>query len=135
MASELEVTSVSNLTQIPSNVNIFVGVSGINSLFYAFKSINTTAKNISGLLTASPVSQQTFNMVFGIDGIIVQTQQSMDLLFQSPKIKNMSSNIHYCISKARCNSLHGITIFEQSDVYSINSKCVICTPNSDFNEE
>lgn len=79
MQSDLEITSFSNLTFTPTYVNVFIGVSGVTPVIVN----TTTSKSPIYGLGSSFETQQNFDMIFGINGIIIQTQQSMDLLFRT----------------------------------------------------
>jgi hypothetical protein len=88
MDSDLEITSFSSLSYAPSNVNVFVGVSGISPNFGLISTLEGNNKT-SGINATRPLlgstlkDQENFDLIFGINGVIVQTQQSMDLLFRS----------------------------------------------------
>lgn len=84
MESDLEITSFANFSYTPTNINVFIGVSGISPDFRFASSTQTTntTKPLLGL-GESIQTKQNFDMIFGINGVIIQTQQSMDLLFRS----------------------------------------------------
>jgi hypothetical protein len=83
MESDLEITSFSNLSYTPTNINVFIGVSGISPNFNFINSLqDNKTKPLLGL-GSSMQNQEGFDMIFGINGVIVQTQQSMDLLFRT----------------------------------------------------
>lgn len=65
-------------------------------------------------LGSSADNEKNFDMIFGINGIIIQTQQSLDLLFRpySSSLTNYSSLD--CVSKRKCNSLDGVMIYDQN---------------------
>lgn len=94
MESDLEITSFSSLSYAPSSVNVFVGVSGMApssnlaaSLLTGANKLNTTKP----LLGSASAIQENFDLIFGINGVIVQTQQSMDLLFRSLSPSNQTA--------------------------------------------
>ncbi len=101
MASpDLEITSFINLSFAPSNVNVFMGVSGITPFA---PPTNKSKTPVTGL-ASSVQKQEAFDMIFGINGIIIQTQQSMDLLFRSPASTNATNfKVVECVSKKKCN--------------------------------
>ena len=135
MESDLEITSFSNLTFTPTNVNVFIGVSGVSP---GAVTANATANSTGSKtplygLSSSFETQQNFDMIFGINGIIIQTQQSMDLLFGTLAPPNSTLKTLECVSKKKCNSLAGTMVYDQSRVYSINSRCLICMENGFYN--
>lgn len=136
MESDLEITSFSNLTFTPTNVNVFIGVSGVSPVSISLTA-NTTNSNSSKApvygLSSSFDNQKNFDMIFGINGIIIQTQQSMDLLFRTLTPANITLKTLECVSKRKCNSLAGTMIYDQSRVYSINSRCLVCMENGFYN--
>ena len=70
--------------------------------------------------------------MFGVDGIMVQTQRSLDLLFLP--VTNISTTLT-CISKATCSEYHGEMVYEQIGVYDVESKCQICMQYSTVNQK
>ena len=111
IASDLEVTSLSGLSYIPTNVNAFIGVSGINPFGNILPKPASNTTNLKPLLGATEKSKETFGMIFGLSGIIIQTQQSMDLLFRSLTPSSKVLQTIYCISKRKCNSLSGTMVY------------------------
>ena len=73
-------------------------------------------------------------MIFGLSGIIIQTQQSMDLLFRSLSPPSKVLQTIYCISKRKCNGLSGTMVYEQQTIFNITSKCVICMSYAYYNQ-
>jgi hypothetical protein len=59
--------------------------------------------------------------MFGIDGVIIQTQQSIDLLYL-PMAENSSTTL-YCISKTSCQLYGGYMVYTQYLVFNISSRC------------
>jgi hypothetical protein len=133
MGSDLEITSLTNLTYAPTNVNVFIGMSGISPFNIVTARNSSTTTPIIGL-GSSYETQQNFDMIFGINGIIIQTQQSMDLLFRSLTPINTTLSVLECVSKNKCNNIAGTMIYEQSSVFSINSKCLVCMNNGFYNQ-
>lgn len=48
-------------------------------------------------------------MVFGVNGIVIQTQQSLDLLYLP--LRNAAQQTLYCISKNKCLSQGGAMLY------------------------
>ncbi len=66
------------------------------------------------LLEASPTQLQAFEEMFGIDGIIVQTQQSVDVLYLP--VQDVSTTLS-CVSKTTCSDYGGFMVYEQVNIY------------------
>ena len=60
-------------------MNTYLGVSSIENTARTTQSTNTTTMHFG--LESTPAQIEVFNEMFGIDGVIIQTQQSIDLLY------------------------------------------------------
>lgn len=87
-------------------------MSSVNSSASLFN--RTLSPGVKPLLSSSPTQIQAFEEMFGIDGIIVQTQQSIDVLYLP--IPGVSTTLN-CVSKTTCSDYGGFMIYEQSQLY------------------
>lgn len=81
--------------------------------------------------TLTPTSNRIFEEMFGIDGVIVQTQQSIDVLYLP--VQDVATTLS-CVSKSTCSDYGGTMLHQQESVYDISSLCKLCPKNSNYNQ-
>lgn len=87
-----------------------MGVTSYQGMAHLFnQSSASTSPRVA--LAASPVQVEKFNAMFGIDGIIVQTQMSIDLLYLP--IAESVSTTYNCVSKSTCQAKGGYMVYSQ----------------------
>ena len=74
---ELDISKVYNMLAIPKDTNAFLGISEVNITPALFNLSNNG--NNPGRLLASPIQIESFQEMFGVNGIMVQTQRSLGL--------------------------------------------------------
>lgn len=101
MASDLEIISIYNIYFIPGGVTAFLGMSSaaVTASLFAENTNSTRLKPVLQGTQGSPSQLQAFEQMFGIDGIMVQTQQSIDILYLP--MQEVASSLS-CVSKATC---------------------------------
>ena len=95
---------------------------------------NVTNNNIPRpRLRNTPVVIDTFDEMFGLHGVMVQTEASFDNPILFSTLPNFIG-VHTCISKKDCRKLSGHMIYEQNNMYDITPTCYVCDQLALFNE-
>lgn len=124
MASDIEIVQMYDTVNIPQNIDTFLGVSTVASQSAHF---GKPAETVVPLLQRSATQVEAFDEMFGLNGIIVQTEQTLDFLFGI--VQNKSTTL-WCLSKTVCKNYNGEMVYKQQSVYEIISKCEICSNHS-----
>ena len=98
-------------------------------LFNAFPGIANIAYGTKRLSSnPTPNEKQAFDMIFGINGVVVQTQQNIDLFGSSRSHRRGSGR-----RSAETCPEGQFPVYEQVDVYQIKLKCVSCDSGQQYN--
>lgn len=118
MSSDYQITNIYDLNNIPSDVNVFIGMTAIQTA--------PLVNNSAGLLRSSgvPLTSSKFMKFFSVKGLLIQSSSSLDILF-SPKLLPNQTTIQ-CISPQRCSSYDGYMEYTTNGGAWFHSECVLC---------
>ena len=116
-SSDYQIISYNYINNIPSNLNVFIGMTAILT--------SPIVSNSSGILRSGvPLTSSKFTAFFSVKGLLIQSSSIIDILF-SPKLLPKQTTIQ-CISPKRCASYDGFMRYTTNRKVLFLSECVIC---------
>ena len=118
MSSDYQITNIYDLSNVPSNLNVFIGMTAIQTA--------PLVTNSSGVLRSGglALNSSKFMTFFNVKGLLIQSSSSLDILF-SPKLLPNQTTIQ-CISPQRCSSYDGYMQYTTNGGVLFHSECVLC---------
>lgn len=91
MTSDFQITNIYDLDYIPSDINVFVGMTGVQ-LAPQESGVLKSTTNVSNIL-----SKSKFEEFFGVQGLVIQSSSNLDILFSDGNYSSQGKVLE-CVS-------------------------------------